>query len=287
MILFGIRDVGAVNACLPVISILKERGVPVSVYAEDPASGRLKGKLEIITEGDITVLLDSVRPSLVVVSPSTAGGTIPVDLTDEAKKRNLRVVLVEDLWSGHSSSRWNFLPDSVCVADEFAKELILRSWSNYPKSNIHVTGSPVFDKFVNMQVQFFKRRLREILELDKDWPVIYFAGEVWGMVQAVPMFIEALNGLDIQVYLILRDHPKVTSVNAPDEFRRIYLEYHKALIKLEVGKIVDSKELTSDEVNAGADIVVGISSTMLVEACYMHKPVLHIWTPEIGEVFSK
>ena len=44
MILFGLRDIGSSNACFPVIKIIKDEGIPVSVYAEGPAYQRFKDK---------------------------------------------------------------------------------------------------------------------------------------------------------------------------------------------------------------------------------------------------
>ncbi|MBI2057846.1 MAG: hypothetical protein HYT63_02590 [Candidatus Yanofskybacteria bacterium] len=283
MILFGLRDIGPANACLPVFKILNQRGLPVVIYAEGPAAEYLKNKTSFVTRCKITDLLDSVRPSLVVITPSTIGGAIPISLINEAKKRNLPVILFEDLWSGHSCSEWNVLPDAVCVVDSFAKKLVRESWLGYPESNIHITGGPVFDKFVNIQTGPAGYKLRKTLDLSKNWPVIFFPGEVFGMTQAVQMLVEALNGLNVPVYLILRDHLKITSPEASDEYKQIYLEYCGALKNLKAGIVINSSKLTSDEVNSGSDVVVGICSTMLVEACYMCKPVLHIWTPEIGQ----
>ena len=101
------------------------------------------------------------------------------------------------------------------------------------------------------------------------------------------MFIEALNGFDAPVYLILKDHPTITLSKATDEYKRIFVEYQEVLKNLRVGMIVNSSDLTSQEVCAGSDIVVGMYSTMTVEACYMRKPMLTIWTPEIEQSLLK
>ena len=284
MVLFGLRGVGSGNACLPVVDIFMAEGIPVSVYAEEPAYGRFKDRYLFISECKMDDLLDSIEPSLVVVTSAAVGGAVPVDMTNKAKERNLPVVLVEDMWASHSSFNWSLLPNGVCVIDEFAKGLILRSWPDYPESHIHITGAPVFDKFVDIETESAKYKLREVLDLHENWPVIFFTGENWGMTQAISMFVESLNSLDVPAYLILRDHPTIISPKAPDEYKQIYREYHAALKNLKIGTIVDSSQLTSDEVNAGSDIVVGICSTMLTEACYLRKSVLNIWTPEIGQI---
>lgn len=276
MILFGLRDVGSVNACLPVLKILKDRRIPVSVYAEGPAHERFKDKFSFIPECRTDNLLDSVRPSLVVVTCAIVGGSVPITLTCEAKKRNLSVVLIEEMWVGHSAFEWNVLPDSVCVYDEFAKDMLLKSWPNYSEFSIHVTGSPVFDKFVDVDAGSARHKLRENLGLSENWPTVFFPGTglVSGMVQVIRMLVEALNSLNIPVFLILRDHPSVTFSKAS--------EYREMLRSLKIGTVVDSSHLTSNEVNAGSDIIVGTFSTMTLEACYMRKPVLIIWTPEIS-----
>lgn len=287
MILFGLRDVGSGNACLPVVTILKNKGIPVSVYAEGSAYKRFKDKFILISKREIDDLLDFVNPSLVAVTTGQVGGAVPIDLTHKAKQRNLSVILVEDMWSAHSAFRWDVLPDCVCVLDEFSKKLILRSWPGYLESSIHITGIPTFDKLSNIRTETAKQKLREILDIRENRPVIFFPGQVWGMTQAIPMLIEALNGLNTPVYLILRDHPTITLSQASDEYKLIYLEYREALKNLRRGTIVGSDNLTSDEVLAGSDVVVGMYSTMTVEACYMRKPVLIIWTPEISQSLSK
>lgn len=281
MILFGLRDVGSVNACLPVINILKEREFPVSVYAEGPAYERCKDKFTVIPEIIMDDLLDLVSPSLVVATCATPGGYVPIVLTCEAKKRKLSVILIEDMWAAHSAFMWDILPDGICVTDEFSKSLILKSWLSYLESNIHITGSPVFDKFVDIDVGSARHKLRDSLGLSKNWPVVFFpaTGLVVGMTQIIQMLIEALNGLNIPVYLILRDHPTITFSEA--------FEYREALKGLKTGQVVDSSNLNSNEVNAGSDIVVGTFSTMTVEACYLRKPVLIISTSEINRLLAE
>lgn len=276
MILFGLRDVGSVNVCLPVVTILKDRRIPVSVYAEGSAYERFKDKFSFIPECKIDDLLDFVKPSLVVATCAVVGGAIPIEMTRKAKQRDLPVVLIEEMWAGHSAFIWDVLPDGVCVMDRFSKDLILKSWPDYLESRIHVTGTPIFDKFINVQVRAAKHKMREALGLDENWPVVFFPGTglVSGMADAVGMLVEALNSLNIPVYLILRDHPSVSFSRAS--------EYRDMLRNLKIGQIVDSSEFTSDEVNAGSDIVIGTFSTMTVGACYMRKPVLIIWTSEVG-----
>lgn len=281
MILFGLRDVGSANACFPVIEKLKKDGFPISVYAEGASYECLKGKLSLIAQCPINYLLDSVSPSLVVATCATTGGTIPIELTVKAKQRNLPVVLVEDMWAAHSAVIWDVFPDGVCVTDEFSKSLILRSWLSYPESNIHITGSPVFDKFVDMDVRTARHKLRDSLGLSKNWPIVFFPATypVRGMIRIIQMLVEALNGLNIPVYLILRDHPTITFSEA--------FEYRKALKNLKTGQVIDSSKLNSNEVNAGSDIVVGTFSTMTVEACYLRKPVLIISTSEINRLLAE
>lgn len=287
MILFGLRDVGSGNACLPTIGILKDRGTPISIYAEGPAYKHFKDKFLFVTGYKMGDLLDFLRPSLVVATTAQIGGAVPIDLINKAKQRNLPVVLVEDIWASHSVCSWDVLPDGVCVVDEFAKKLILRSWPGYPESRIYITGMPVFDKFVNIQTKSAKHKLREVLGLCEDWPVVFFpgVGQVWGMTQAISMLIEALNNFDVPMYLIVRDHPKFTLSDASNEYRQIFSEYQEILKNLRIGRVVDSSKLTSNEVCAGSDIVVGTNSTMMVEACYIRKPMLTIWTPEMSKAF--
>lgn len=288
MILFGLRGVGSGNSCLPAISILKDQGITISIYAEEPAYSTFRDKFELIPEGDVDSILESVKPSLIVVTCATVGGAVPIDMMNKADKRGLPVILAEDMRFSHTSFNWNILPRGVCVVDELAKNWILQSWPGYPESHIHITGAPVFDKFANFKIEPAKHKLREVLGLNNDWPIVFIVGENWGMTIAVSMLVNSLNSLNVSVYLILRDHPTMVAPNASDEYKRLYAEYIEVLRDLKVGKLIDSSRLTSTEVLAGSDLVVGICSTMLEEACYLRKSVINIWTPEIGQIlFSK
>ncbi len=281
MILVGLRDVGAVNVCLPVIEKLSDWRFPWYIYAEGVAYERLKDGFTFITTDPIDNVFDSLNPSLVVATCATKGGDVPINLTEKAKRRNLPVVLVEDMWSAHSAFTWDILPDEVCVTDEFSKSLVLMSWPNYPEFHIHITGTPVFDKCIDVDTEAAKHKLRTTLNLNESWPIVFFPGTglVSGMAEVIQMLVIALNSLHIPVYLILRDHPSVP----PSET----LKYREALGKLKIGRVIDSSKLNSNEVNAGSDIIVGTFSTMTVEACYMRKPVLIIWTPEISRVLME
>ena len=276
MILFGLRDVGSANACLPVIKILKDQRVFVSVYAEGAVAERFKGQIEFVTGLTMDSLLDLVKPSLVVVTCAVVGGAVPLGLAREAKNRNLPVVFIDEMWAGFGAFEWDIFPDGVCVCDEYAKELILKSWTGYLETGIHVTGSPVFDKFHRTWPEAAKDKLRKNLRLKKKWPVVFFPGQIDGMVEAISVLVEALNRGDRPAYLIQRDHPRITFSGASDSNKIIYAEYKEKLKTLKLGEVIDSSKLTSDEVLAGSDIVVGIYSTMTVEACYLRKPVIKV-----------
>lgn len=281
MVLFGLRDVGSVIACSPAIEVFKDKGIPTMIYAEGPSRERLKGKFSFVSDCLIGDLFDSVRPSLVVATCATKGGAIPIILTTEAKLRNIPVVLVEDMWAGHSAFVWNVLPDGICVTDEFSKSLVVKSWTGYSESRIHITGAPVFDKFIGISTEPARYNLRKLLRLNEGWPVVFFPGTglIAGMTQVIRMLVEALNKLAAPVYLILRDHPSVAFCDISG--------YRDELKNLKIGQVIDSSKLTSNEVNAGSDIVVGTFSTMTVEACYMRKPVLIISIPETKKILAE
>lgn len=98
------------------------------------------------------------------------------------------------------------------------------------------------------------------------------------------MLVEALNGFDAPVYLILRDHPTIFLSKACEQ---IHVEYQEALKNLRIGTVVGSSKLTSCEILAGSDIVIGMYFSMMVEACYLRKPMITIWTSEIGQSLLK
>lgn len=288
MLLAGVKDIGSANAVFPILRELQKNSHNILVYADGVSAEKFKDEYPIISAlCPLEKVLDwfsyeyDIRAAILGIS--SAGGVVPVAFTNTCKKRRIPVIAVEDYWASHCMVDFEELPDIVCVQDELAKSLLLESWGSrgYYSNQVIVTGQPAFDHFKDTNCRSANKQLRESLKLDKSWPIIFFPGQIYGMAEALMIVIEALNSIGRPVYFIIRDHPRVSSLNAAEELRQIYKAYKDVPSKLNIGQLIDSSGLkSSDLCTAGADIVVGIYSTILVEACYMRKPTIVIWTPD-------
>lgn len=288
MLLAGIKDVGSANAVFPVLRELQKNSRNILVYADGVSAEKFKDEYPLISAScSFEKVLDWFSyehgVSAAILGISSAGGVIPVAFTNVCKKRGIPIIAVEDYWASHCMVNWEELPDLVCVQDDFAKRLLLESWGfrGYSSNQVIVTGQPAFDRFKDTDCRSANKQLRQSLKLNQDWPIIFFPGQIYGMAEALPIVVDALNSISRPVYFIMRDHPRVSSPNATQEFKQIYKVYKDIPDKLNIGQLVDSSSLkSSDLCNAGADIVIGMYSTMLVEACYMRKPTIVVWTPD-------
>lgn len=292
MLLAGIKDIGSANAVFPVLHELQKNSHDILVYADGVSAEKFKDEYPLISascppEKVLDWFSYKYGISAAILGISSPGGVIPTTFTNACRNRKIPIVAVDDYWASHCMMiNWEELPDMICVQDELAKNLLLESWGSrgYCSNQVIVTGQPAFDRFKDTDCRSANKQLRTLLKLDKGWPIIFFPGQIYGMAEALLIVVEALNSISRPVYFIMRDHPRVASPNATEEFKQIRRAYKDVLSQLNVGQLVDSSSLKSGDLcTAGADIVIGIYSTMLTEACYMRKPTIVVWTPD-GQV---
>lgn len=289
IILFGMKDIGGANAVLPVAAVCSGPN-DVLFYADGVSFDRFKTEYPLIfTACSPSAMLIWIRPRVVVTTTCSPGGVVPVELVIAAKNAGIPVVAIQDSWGNHLKHElWGdaekrnrkYLPDVMCVQDEFARQLVVESWPEFEPDRVIVTGSPAFDRLHGIDCAAAKANLRLALDLAEDWPIVHFYGQSWGMPEALRATMDALNRIQEPVYFILRDHPRVVAADASEEFREIYAAYRDIPRGLKYGKVVDSSSMmSSDPVNAGADIVMGMYTTTILEACYLRKNCLSVWVP--------
>ncbi len=292
-ILFGFKDVGGTNAIFPVVEKVQSRGdVAPILYADGVSFERFKAAYPLISTGfNPEELLKWFKPQVVVTTTCSPGGVVPVELVIHAKSMGIKTVVVQDYWGNHLKDPFwkdsklrkpKYLPDLMCVQDEFAKRLVLENWPEYSPEQVIITGQPAFDRLRKVRCDLARPNLRRFFNLSEEsWPVVHFSGQIWGQAQAIGATIEALNMVGKPVYFFLRDHPRLLASDAPPEYKQYYEAYKDLPYALKKGRIINSSHFnSSDSVNAGADIVMGISSTAIVEACYLGKWCISTWVPE-------
>ena len=291
MILFGMKDIGGANAILPVAKCLNG-----SIYADGVSFYRFKSDYPLISSSFAPdKVLDWFSPAAVVATTCSPGGVVPITLVRAAKERGIKTIVVQDFWGNHlKHSPWNpakpewdsnSLPDVMCVQDAFAKKLVLANWPCYNEKNIVITGQPAFDRLNNINCAKTQKELRETLGLTENWPVVYFSGQLWGMPEAVKATIDAFNIFGKPIYFILSDHPRLFSRDDSGDVKQIYCQYKDKPKELKFGTVVDCFSLKSVElIKYGADIIMGMYPTAVVEGCYLKKDCITVWTPKVKDI---
>ncbi len=286
------KDIGGANAILPVaMEFAGQYGVldPI-LYADGVSFDRFKNEYPLIWAAcNPSRTLGFMRPRVVVTTTCSPGGVVPMELVIAANEMWIPVVVVQDYWGNHlKHEMWGdlgqspeYLPDVICVQDDFARNLVLATWPHMPEHGVIVTGQPAYDRLKRIDCQNARYHLRQTLGLTEDWPVIHFSGQIWGMPEAVRATIDAFNLVGKPVYLVMRDHPRLFASNAPLEFREIFAAYRDIPGELRQGKVVHSSSvMPGTPVDTGADVVVSMYSGALVEACYLRKDSVCVWVPE-------
>lgn len=290
-ILVCMRQKGGADAVVPVAKLLHGLGDNVCFYSQGVAYLGLQSSLPLVPADSILPkdLLNWVKPDVVVtecVAPEE-NAVIPRQITDAAVKASLPVVMVQDFWASGLSVAWESLPSLVCVQDEFAKKLIHQAWPEMSDKRVIVTGQPAFDILEEVDCQRARYDLKAMYGLPKNWPIIHYSGGFKGTAESVSALVEALNMLEIPVYLFIRLHPRMTDPNASDEWKEEGRKYQDLNPRLKYGKSIDTSDRNiSDLINAASDVVVGAFPTMIVKACHLGIPCLSITNPSAQEYFE-
>lgn len=289
-LLFGMKDIGGANAVIPVAcKATEENDFRALLYCDGVSYERFNGAYPVISSKcDPGQVIDWLKPNAVITTTCSPEGNlvVPVNFVKAVRSKGVPVVAVQDFWGSGMSVKWDVWPDKMCVQDNLAKNLLLSSWKEYNPDDVVVTGQPAFDYLGQIDCNAAQSKLREKLQLYENWPIIHLSGGFKGTAEAVEWTVKALNKLQWPVYLIVRYHPRMTRAEAPPDWKEIYEKCRDLPSQLKYGQVVDSSSLSSSEVNTGADVIIGIYSTLLVEGCYLRKDCISIVTPEAKAYFE-
>lgn len=196
-------------------------------------------------------------------------------------------LVVLDYWSNYqerfrdSTGRMQ-LPDRIAVMDEYArKEMIV---AGFPAERLEVTGQPAFDEVRPPSAEEISKRrdrIRKWLRFDASELLIVFASQPISELYAdaddqhpgytemtvLRELIATLEHLSLRadrpITLLVRPHPR----EEEQEYRRLSSERIR---------IVVSKERDARTVISAADLVTGMSTCLLLEACLMGCPVVSL-----------
>lgn len=300
-ILFFVEDPGAANFVAPLIPALQKEMFNVKTLADGIARDYLS-KYEIAFESNdaketADQILDQYKPKLLVVGTAENPDTFGLKLVEKARSQRIKSVGVIDArmntehrFRGRTDNALSYAPDYILVPDEWTKDSFIKL--GYPKDNISVSGNPHYD-YVFEEANRMRNEGRSKIR-DKIFPdansnklIITFVSE--GSQRTIPRsymqtynnnynfkgrgssigrteiaieeILDAIRPSRQTFYLVLRLHPK----DDPSDF----------LIYMNEFDYFSQKENPLETVYA-SDLVIGMTSMLLLEAAQMSVPVLSI-----------
>ncbi|HKV79237.1 MAG TPA: hypothetical protein VJP02_13910 [Candidatus Sulfotelmatobacter sp.] len=240
-----------------------------------------------ITPGWAEERLRQDQPSLVLTG--TSHNTLDWEklFITTARAMTVPSIAVLDFWSNYmtrfssAGGRLDCLPDVVAVMDERARGEMMTA--GIPAERILVTGQPAFECLAQRLSWFNseeRERIRESVGVGQSDLLVMFASQpirqLYGGEESpdylgytedsvLRYLIRSLEALQHEcserITLLIRPHPR-------EEVQQ-YSGYASSMIK-----IVAST--TGDRHNCAlaADLVTGMTSVLLVEACYLQRPVI-------------
>ena len=307
-----VEDPGAANFVGPLLRPLRTAGWEARLFANGSAHKLLSERgieaYKVLETHDAYLFIDEISPDVVLVGTSENPATLGLSLITAAKHSRVLSVGVLDSpansafrFRGRSEEPLDYCPDWLLVPDELTRSEFLTL--GYPSSRIVLCGHPYYDEVRRVGANLEKQgrvsvKQRVFANVPPEVPVLMFLAEVSDGLNpsqyrrssgytlhgrggsderthiVLEELIDALAEIQQDHVLVLRLHPK----NRREEFSAYWESVHR------VSQGGDALELVY-----AADLVVGMSSSLLVEAALIGRPTLSIvpravecdWLPNI------
>jgi hypothetical protein len=283
-------DPGGANALGPVLQELLREGRAVSALAYGQAGSVWNRRAIPFVEvdGSITPAQAGERLKAVEVTRLLTGTSFnSLNLERRfivgARRAGISSLTVLDFWSNYrvrfadERGELAFLPDRIAVMDDWARKDMIAE--GFPPDRLCVTGQPAFDELAEFRRSYSPQQGQQVrarLGVGEDQRLVLFASQplanVYGSDPSSPLFpgytehtvlealIEALEKIasrrNEKVMLLVRPHPRENA----DDLRRPSTDH--------VRVVVDSQGDVRT-IALTADLVTGMSTVLLVEACLL------------------
>ena len=311
-VLMFVEDPGAANFIAPLPAVLAELGWHVTVLAAGLAKNYLEDRHVDIQVVDSSMaaeqILSTINPRMLIAGTAENKDTFGLTLISAARASGIitigiidRVTNAHYRFRGWSDAPLTYAPDWLLVPDEWTKQAFIVL--GFPETHTVVCGHPHYDYVMDMARRFkqvsrgdFRHRL--LPGVKDGQKAVVFVTESSARVKRfspppvqeytftgrekktgrteimLEEFLDAVQSINPQPYLILRLHPK----DAPVDYSSYLDEFDQ----------VDSGGSPLELLYA-ADLVVGMTSMLLLEAALMGRPTLSIvprliekeWLPSI------
>ena len=281
-------DPGGANAVAPVIQkLISDKKVRVSAFAYREAKILWKDRCipfyplpDNTTLDSAKILLKNRETDLFFSGTSYNDKEFEKQFISAAKTLQIPSLVLLDYWSNYSirfsdnDGNRLFIPDKIAIMDEFTRNEMIQE--GFSPEQLIITGQPAFDDLILIRDSFSFERKKEILNslgCHKDDLVVVFASEplFWGTptkpenpgytrIGVLHSLVTALDRIQEvtrrKIVLVIRPHPRENS----HEFLDILGE------RIQI--IVSSTGRSRDVIQA-ADLVCGMTTVLLMEACYL------------------
>jgi len=231
----------------------------------------------------------------------TSATSLPhLDMTEKylwkwGKENGIKTIGVLDQWQNYAlrfsgptpNDRLAYIPDYIFVMDELAKREMISE--GIPEDKIIITGQPAFEEAMKMYNLLLKdvSGIKERFKI-KNFFIITFVSEAlkkdfgntlgYEEITTLGFLGDVLDKLcnkhkGINIHLIVKLHPE----NKKEEFGWIFSRWSS------FSKSIIKKELTPHETIMVSDVIVGMTSVMLIEAIVMDKPVVSLQLNSLKE----
>jgi hypothetical protein len=290
-------DPGGASAMAPVLERLQAEGrvsVRALAYREARSVWSRRGlTFEEIPEGtseaDASSLLSESGATALAVGTSVNSVDLEKRFVTAARRIGTPSLALLDFWSsyvdrfGGLDGALSYVPDLIAVMDDTARAEMVEV--GFEPARLVVTGQPAFDALPSVRARFTaatREQIRGDLGVRSDALLVAFASQplaaVYGSTPASPAYLgftedevlaallRALQGVSqrgVRVVLALLPHPR----QDPRTFEGLSAGDVEAVV---------SRQHPASEVAMASDLVVGMNSILLVEACYLGCPTLSL-----------
>jgi hypothetical protein len=284
-------DPGGAGAVSPVIKSLESGNrVQLRVIAYNEAADVWDGQGIVnekipndFSKAETAALLRGEDTRLLFTGTSVNGVDLEKQFIAAAVQDRVPALSLIDFWTNYT---WRFsdeegalvyVPDKIAIMDKFAFDEMVRE--GFDPAKLVITGQPVFDDLAAWRQTFSPQRryavrealgvaLNEILVLFTSQPLTslygtdvleekYLGFDEWSVLKTLIQSLEAIKTESgARIHLVVRPHPRESS--------GLFRNYKSNCFPITV---VESGTARSQVM--AADLVVGMNTELLVEACYL------------------
>lgn len=291
-ILMYSTDPGAANVIGSMYLFLKDY-YEVDIYGDSYAIEKymefgilgkevFKSKLEEVNEERIRQFILETSPRLIITG-TAAQHNIEKMMWKIAKEEGIDTIAIIDQWVNYKirfsdktvvnldeEYSIKYLPTKIFIMDEMSKQELINI--GFKEEVIDVVGHPYFQYiYENMKINVVKKK--------QDFRILFCSEPIsktykdnnmfWGYNEKTILLniLEALNEIDMRdISLVIRKHPKEDS-----EFHEKIITSYSQKFSIEL-----DEESNSIESILKSDIVIGMSSMILLEAIVLGKNVISV-----------